>query len=296
MEDVTLEVGVGELVGLLGPNGAGKTTLLKIIAGVLDRDKGELLVNGATYEQDPIEIKGLIGYLPENNPLYDEMLVSEFLELTATLQHVLPKIRRRTIGRVIERTGLQSVHKRPIGELSKGFRQRTGLAQAIMTEPQILLLDEPTEGLDPNQRLEIRSLIQELAMDHTVVLSTHVLQEVRSLATRFIVLDQGTLIADGPLSVIEKAAESEIRIFVEIKGRDVVRVLRSLPGINSVKVLSEGPRQKLRITSFTDEDTREQIFEAATENGWTVLQIYTEKDSLESVFRELTGKRRQHDI
>lgn len=195
LDDISLSIGKNEIVGLLGPNGAGKSTLMKSIAGALKVDEGEILFNGKNIQEDELEAKRNIGFLPENNPLYHEMFVKEYLQFVADIH----KINKNRVGEVIDLVGITPEKSKKIGELSKGYKQRVGLAAAILHEPDLLILDEPTNGLDPNQILEIRNVIREIGREKTVILSTHIMQEVEALCSRVILIHQGKIIQDSPI-------------------------------------------------------------------------------------------------
>jgi ABC-2 type transport system ATP-binding protein len=233
--------------------------------------------------------KRRIGYLAENNPLYGEMLVSEYLAFVAQLREIPPRERRRSSDEAVAATGLGGVFHRPIGELSKGFRQRVGLAAAILHRPDLLVLDEPTEGLDPNQRVEIRRLIGELGRDRTVILSTHVLSEVEHTCSRLLVISRGRLVADGPVGELLGRARGAGRITVEASGADVVDRLGALEGVAGVTVHgSADGRVRASVATGAGDDLRPRIFELAKTAGWTLYELHHEAGSLEDLFRELT--------
>ena len=230
VDGATFEVDRGEVVGFLGPNGAGKTTTMRMLTGTLQPDEGEIRFDGAPIGNDLTAAKARVGYLPEANPLYDDMLVCEFLEYVARLRGLDAAQTRAGIGRAVEETGLEDVFFRPINEISKGYRQRTGMAGAILHEPEILVLDEPTEGLDPNQRVEIRKLVNSLGTERTVILSTHVMQEVEAVCDRLLIISNGAIAADGTVAQLKDAARGVTRYTVEAEGRDVAETLHELPG------------------------------------------------------------------
>ena len=211
----------GEVVGFLGPNGAGKSTTMRMVTQYMDPDAGEICLDGVSVEEDPLAAKRRIGYLPENNPLYTDMTAQEYLVFVAELRGLAGQDATRAIDDAVGATSIEQVFYRPIGELSKGFRQRVGLAQAIMHRPDLLVLDEPTEGLDPSQRLEIRHLIEHLGSDRTVILSTHVLSEVRQTCTRLLIINDGKIVADGTVDDLVAQASGVRRIVVEAEGQGV---------------------------------------------------------------------------
>ena len=289
VDQVSFGVDRGQVVGFLGPNGAGKSTTLRMITQFYEPDGGTIRLDGVPLETAGREAKRRIGYLPENNPLYTEMLVSEYLDFVARLREIPPRERRRSIDEAVAATGLGGVFHRPIGELSKGFRQRVGLAAAILHRPDLLVLDEPTEGLDPNQRVEIRRLIGELGRDRTVILSTHVLSEVEHTCSRLLVISRGRLVADGPVAELLGRAQGAGRITVEASGGDVAARLSALEGAGAVNVHDQvDGRIRVSVATTGAGDLRPRIFELAKTAGWTLYELHYEAGSLEDLFRELT--------
>lgn len=291
VDQVSFSVDRGEVVGFLGPNGAGKSTTMRVITQYLDPDSGSVLIDGVPIEEAGLDAKRRIGYLPESNPLYGEMMVSEFLDHVAALRELDAAERRPAIDESVASTGIETVFYRPIGELSKGFKQRVGLAQAILHRPDLLILDEPTEGLDPNQRVEIRRLINELGKDRTVVLSTHVLSEVQHTCSRLLIINRGRLVADGAVDDLIARAEGKVRLSVEAQGPDVMETLRTLAGVESAEpVKSSGPgRTAVQLTADRADDLRPRIFETARDRGWTLYELHQEAGSLEELFRQTTA-------
>ncbi len=289
VDEVGFEVDRGEVVGFLGPNAAGKSTTMRMITQYLEPDAGEIRLDGIPLDDAGREAKRRIGYLPENNPLYPDMLVADYLDFIARLREIPPVGRRGAIDRAVTRTGVGSVFYRPIGELSKGFRQRVGLAQAILHEPDLLVLDEPTEGLDPNQRVEIRHLIAEIGRDRTVLLSTHVLPEVQHTCSRLLIIRRGRLVADGPVTQLVAQARGLQQIAVEIAGSGVLEGLRALPGLSALEEdgMRDG-RVRATITAGGADDLRPAVFRLAAERGWTLYELRQEGGSLEELFRQLT--------
>lgn len=289
LKDISFSVQKGEIIGLLGPNGAGKTTMMRILAGVLEPDNGEVYFDGKDVLEHKSIVKERLGYLAENNPLYDDMLVSEYLEMIAALRsrQGSPK---EAIAAAIEQTGIRSVFQRPIHELSKGFRQRVGLAQAMLNEPELLILDEPTEGLDPNQRVDIRSLIKNLGANKTVLISTHVLPEVMEMCNRLIIVDRGAIVADGPASELLNQAQKEHRLTVELSGEGIHRdALLSVDGVLSVvSQQSLQDRMRFDLTCDGTKPSAPAIFQLAKQRGWTLWELHQEKMNLEQLFRQLT--------
>jgi ABC-2 type transport system ATP-binding protein len=287
----------GEVVGFLGPNGAGKSTTMRMVTQYMDPDAGEICLDGISVETDPLAAKRRIGYLPENNPLYTEMMVQEYLAFVAELRGLVGQDATRAIDDAVAATAVEQVFYRPIGELSKGFRQRVGLAQAILHRPDLLVLDEPTEGLDPSQRLEIRHLIEHLGSDRTVILSTHVLSEVRQTCTRLLIINDGKIVADGAVDDLVAQASGVRRIVVEAEGQDVADGLSSLSGVQEVVNGQPGETGRVAVTITTggSADLRPQIFAMAKERNWTLYELHQEAGSLEDLFLELTAAEPQPD-
>ena len=287
VDEVSFGVDRGQVVGFLGPNGAGKSTTMRMITQFFEPDTGNIRIDGMPLGQAGRDAKRRIGYLAENNPLYPEMLVSEYLDFVARLREIPRTERRSAADEAIAATGIESVFHRPIGELSKGFRQRVGLAAAILHRPDLLVLDEPTEGLDPNQRVEIRRLIGHLGRDRTVVLSTHVLSEVQFTCSRLLIINRGRIVADGPVDDLVSRAKHGARIAVEGTGLNPDR-LAKLPGVQGIEHRDFGGRARVSLTVAGAEDLRPQIFEIAKTEGWTLFELHQEAGSLEDLFRQLT--------
>lgn len=289
VDNLSLEIKKGEVVGLLGPNGAGKTTTMRMICGFLYPDSGQVLIDGKKIEENPEEVKKRFGYLPENNPLYEDMLVSEYLSFVASLKDIPKSERSDTLKEIAKETGVAEVYFKPIGELSKGYRQRVGLAQAILHKPDILIFDEPTEGLDPNQRVEIRKLITELGKDRTVLISTHVLGEVGAMCNRVVIINKGKLAADGTMADLSSMTRGKRRVIVEVQGDHVEENLRNIDAVGSIvsKPLLDNLEQ-FTLHLEKKEDIRPQIFNLAKQHGWVLYELHQEETSLEDVFRELT--------
>src|SRR5690606_1357009 len=289
VDGLSFEVGRGEVVGFLGPNGAGKTTTMRMLAGTLQPDAGVIRFDGRSIGDDLTEAKRRVGYMPESNAPYTDMLVSEYLDFTAQLRGLSGQDRRKALADAIEQTGIGDVYYRPISQLSKGYRQRVGLAAAILHRPEILILDEPTEGLDPNQRLDIRRLIRELGPDRTVLVSTHVLAEVEAPCDPVLILSRRRLVADGAVADLLSAQRSGPRYVVEAEGDGVAEALAALPGVVRHEAERVDGRVRVTIHSSGDEDLRPRIFRLAGERGWTLWELYRERASLEQVFRQLTA-------
>ncbi len=279
LNDVSFEIQQGEIVGLLGPNGAGKSTLMKILTGYLLPSSGDLTVFESSVINTPIEVQKEIGYLPEHNPLYDDMYVREYLQFVCELH----KISKKLVEKVILKVGLQLEAHKKIHELSKGYQQRVGLAAAIVHDPQVLVLDEPTTGLDPNQLLEIRSLIKELGAEKIVLFSTHILQEVEAVCERVLVLKKGVIVADEKLADLKAQQVQIIEVGFDFQIEE--RVFQSIPNIESV--LNVG-QNNWELSFSTQEDMRSEVFDFATKNGLKIVQLNSKNKNLESLFRELT--------
>jgi ABC-2 type transport system ATP-binding protein len=291
VDRVSFGVDRGQVVGFLGPNGAGKTTTMRLITQFYEPDEGEITLDGTPLAAAEREAKGRIGYLAENNPLYGDMLVADYLAFIADLRELAGPTRARALDEAITATGIEGVFYRPIGDLSKGYRQRVGLAQAILHRPDLLVLDEPTEGLDPNQRVEIRQLISTLGRDRTVILSTHVLPEVQQSCSRLLIINRGKIVADGAVDRLIERAEGAVEIAVEAAGDGIADGLRALPGARNVAVsrtVGDG-RVAVTLTADRSADLRPRIFALATARGWTLYELHQETGSLEELFRQLTA-------
>jgi ABC-2 type transport system ATP-binding protein len=290
VDDISFTVDRGQVVGFLGPNGAGKSTTMRMITQYFEPDAGEIRLDGVPLAEAGRAAKRRIGFLPENNPLYTEMLVAEYLEFVARLRELDGAERHRAIDEAVAATGIEPVFYRPIGELSKGYRQRVGLAAAILHRPDLLILDEPTEGLDPNQRVEIRRLIGTLGRERTVMLSTHVLSEVQYTCSRLLIINRGKLVADGAVDVLVSRATEGARVNVEVAGAHVEERLATLPGVHGVerREAVDG-RVRVSLTATGTEDIRPRIFELAKREGWTLFELHQESGSLEDLFRQLTA-------
>ncbi len=286
LDNVSFEVRTGEIVGFIGPNGAGKSTMMKIITGFIPATSGSVTVNGFDAATGSLEIRKITGYLPENNPLYPEMYVREYLDFAASFY--LPRAERiKAVREIIGITGLTPEQDKKIGALSKGYRQRVGLAQALVHKPSILILDEATTGLDPNQIVEIRNLIRKTGRDKTVMLSTHIMQEVEAVCDRVIIIDRGHIVANEEKSLITKSLNRRGQVIVvEFDRAAEESLIRSLKGITGVT--PAGPCTWL-IEAEGDDDIRPALFDLAVRNKLTVLSMQKKESNLEEVFRQLTG-------
>lgn len=282
VNDISFSIGKGEIVGFLGPNGAGKSTTMKMITGFIPASEGEIRVCGKEVSVDSIETRKHVGYLPENNPLYLDMYVKEYLEFVGNIYKI--KNVRERVKEMIRLVGLEVEQNKKIGMLSKGYRQRVGLAQAIIHNPDVLILDEPTSGLDPNQLVEIRDLIKRIGKEKTVMLSTHILQEVEAICDRVIIIRKGQLVADNLASNLQVATDLQV-VFAEFDGSVSKNLLQRIPGVTKVQKVTE---TSYLIESNEAEDLRKTVAQFAQQNNLLVLTLRTEEKSLEEVFKSLT--------
>jgi ABC-2 type transport system ATP-binding protein len=288
LRDVSFSIEKGEIIGLLGPNGAGKTTLMKILTGYMQADEGEATVAGIDVAADPLGVQARIGYLPESAPLYRDMTVQEYLVMMAELRQLAPDKLGGMIAESIDATGLGGYVRRPIGTLSKGYRQRVGLAQALIHRPELLILDEPTTGLDPTQIVEIRELIKKLSERSTILLSTHILPEVEMTCERVIMIMRGELRADARIEEL-RAANAAI-VAVEDGAGDVEPALRTIAGVSGVeKKDRDHGFQRWRVTSETNDELCPAVFDLVRDRGWRISELRSDTRTLESVFRQLAG-------
>ncbi len=283
VDNISFEAKQGAILGFLGPNGAGKTTTMKIITCFLPQTEGKVSVGGFDVENDPMEVRKRIGYLPEHNPLYKDLYVKEYLGFVAGLHGI--KNKKQRVAEMIEQTGLTREQHKIIGTLSKGYRQRVGLAQAMLHNPEVLILDEPTSGLDPNQLAEIRSLIKQLGEEKTVIFSTHIMQEVQAICDQVIIINKGKLVANDSISTLQQRVAGETLISVEFAETTSVNLLNKIPNISKVKQLSDN-RWQLHTSSA--KDIRATIFNFAVTHKLTLLEMKKEMYSVEDVFQQLT--------
>ncbi len=291
VKQVHFKIKRGEVVGLLGPNGAGKTTTMRLVTGFLKPDSGQVTVNGISVLENPIESQKNIGYLPENAPSYHDMEVIEFLEYTLALRNIASQKRPSLLKEAVALCGLGEVVGRPIGQLSKGFKQRVCLAQALIHQPPLLILDEPTSGLDPHQIQEIRSLIKEIGKERTVILSTHIMQEVEAVCQRALIIARGALVGEGTLEELTKKKKGVTRYFAKIKAtkeeiEKQVSVLKDL-AVETFHA-TNGTWQDVVLTSEPSTDKSEAIFHWVVTNHWSLSELRKETTSLEDIFLELT--------
>jgi ABC-2 type transport system ATP-binding protein len=293
LKELSLSVEAGEIVGLLGPNGAGKTTAMKIITCYMPPTSGSVTVDGRDTVAEALEVRRRIGYLPENNPLYHEMSVAEYLDFAARLHGMSRQAAPRAIARAVGQCGLGDLRHRLIGHLSKGFRQRVGLAQAILHDPDVLIMDEPTSGLDPNQIQEIRQLIKELGRAKTVILSTHIMQEVEAVCSRVLIIDRGRIVANDTAENLLRQRAGTVRYTLEIDpgGRGALAVeetLRARLPLAELDAHALDGVLRLTLTPASGEDLRAPLFRLAVAEGWELLELGRTQNTLEDVFRELT--------
>ena len=295
VKDISFEVKTGEIVGFLGPNGAGKTTTLKLITSYLTANNGKIYVEDIDIEEDSLGVRKKIGYLPEQNPLYPDMNVIDYLRYAAELQSVDKSRINDSIKKMVKDCGLEDVKHKDIGELSKGFKQRVGLAQAMIHNPSVLLLDEPTSGLDPNQIIEIRKLIRNLGKQKTLMLSTHILQEVQAVCDRVIIINNGEIVADGTPDSLQKKFQGQLSIHVVLKkdpraGKEkVLSMFESVKNVEKTRLVAdEGESWILDLTASKGVDVREEIFKKVVTSDMVLLELHQEETSLEDIFRKLT--------
>lgn len=295
VKDISFEVKTGEIVGFLGPNGAGKTTTMKLITTYISQNSGKILVDGIDTQEDALSVRKKIGYLPEQNPLYSDMNVIDYLKYAAELQSVDKSKIDDSVKRMVKVCGLEEVKHKDIGELSKGYRQRVGLAQAMIHNPEVLLLDEPTSGLDPNQIIEIRKLIKDLGKQKTLMLSTHILQEVQATCDRVIIINNGEIVADGTTDSLQKQFQGQLIISLTLKkdpkaGKEkIISMFESVNGVDKVKIISDDSEVwNIDITAAKGSDVRDAIFKKVVSNDMVLLNLHQEETTLEDIFRKLT--------
>ena len=283
VDDISFAAADHEIVGFLGPNGAGKSTTMKIITGYLAANSGEAVVNGINVSKAPVEAKRQIGYLPEGNPLYYEMYIREYLNFVGAIHHVKNGLKKR-IEEVIDITGLQPESNKKTGQLSKGYRQRVGLAAALLHDPKVLILDEPTTGLDPNQIIGIRQMIKDLGKNKTVLFSSHILQEVESVCDRIIIINKGKIVANDTLANLQTVNKGSFIVFVEFGKKADAAILKN---IDTVEKVEENENQ-YRLQTPDPEKVKKLLLEYSLNNGLNILSLKTQSKSLEEVFRNLT--------
>ncbi len=292
VDNISFQVDKGEILGFLGPNAAGKTTTMRILTTYMPATSGTVRVAGYDVQEQSMQVRKRIGYLPENPPLYMEMRVADYLDFVAKIKGVDPRDRKRAVAEVMDKVGIQTVSGRVIKTLSKGYKQRVGLAQALVHNPDVLILDEPTIGLDPKQIIEVRQLIKSLAGTHTIILSTHILPEVSMTCERVVIINKGRVVAeDTPDNLTRKLAGNQ-RLYLEVGGpaEDVRRTLAQVPGVVKITVQSSEKSAGLQVESRSDSEIRPLLAKTIIERGWPLFEMKTEGMSLEDVFLQLTTK------
>lgn len=292
VDDISFQVDVGEVLGFLGPNGAGKSTTMKMITGFLASDAGSVLVGGDDIAEAPIKVKERIGYLPEGAPLYADMTPYAFLDFVAEIRDLSSEEKRRRIHDIIEKVHLEHVLTQPISTLSKGFKRRVGLAQAMLHDPEVLILDEPTDGLDPNQKHEVRTLIKDMAREKVIILSTHILEEVEAVCTRAIIIARGKLVCDGTPAELEARSPLHNAVTLAVRGgptNGTQEALRNLSGVDAVEMLGElDGVARFQVYPKNGQSIVNSVSTAVREHGWTVEELRVERGRLDDVFRAIT--------
>lgn len=290
VQDVSFSVAPGEIVGFLGPNGAGKSTTMRILAGYLSPSGGQVQVNGMDVTRKSLEVRQQLGYLPETCPLYTDMRVREYLRYRADIKGLSHRHRKAGVDRVLEQCGLSGVQKRLIRQLSKGFRQRVGIADALVHNPSLLILDEPTIGLDPNQIVQVRKLICDLSAEHTLLISSHILSEIEACCSRVIVMNQGRIIEDARIEELERRWSPGTEVVLEVKAAagELERLMRLLPGFKNIQVIPQEDWVRAELLLASDADPREEIFAVVQEQGWVLRELYAKHRSLEEAFVSMT--------
>ena len=291
VKSINFELNDGEIVGFLGANGAGKSTTLKVMTGYLTPTTGNVYVNDLDIQSNTLEIQKQIGYLPELNPLYSEMRVYDLLEFTGNIRNITGKAFKNSLARVIEQCGLKGVIHRMVSECSKGYKQRIGLACAMIHDPKILILDEPVTGLDPNQIVEIRNLIKDLGTEKLVLMSSHILQEIQATVNRIIIIHKGEIIADGTNEELMSGFMGNTKLTLEIKNAEdntVKALTEKIPSISLVDTTTRNGSQILHLEYPKEKDPREELFQYAIDSNWVVTEMSPHSVNLESIFRTLT--------
>jgi ABC-2 type transport system ATP-binding protein len=292
VDQINFEMQTGEILGLLGPNGAGKTTTLRMLTGFLRPTSGTIHIKDYTIEKHSLEIRKLMGYLPEAAPLYHDMLVYDYLDYVANIREIDRERKLPRIRRLADLCGLNEVMHKPIGELSRGYKQRVGLAHAMMNDPEILVLDEPTSGLDPNQIVEIREIIRQIGKEKTIILSTHILSEAEATCDRVVIIDRGKIVADGSTEALKQSAREEYLVNISLQNanfQSVEKELATIEGIVSIMQVDETAGiVHLIVTCQTSVDLRGEIYKKIKKTDWILLDFHQESKTLEKIFRELT--------
>ncbi|MGD9138675.1 MAG: ATP-binding cassette domain-containing protein [Desulfobacterales bacterium] len=292
VDQISLDIQQGEILGLLGPNGAGKTTTMRMLTGFLQPSSGSIQVKNYSIDQHPLEIKKILGYLPESAPLYHDMLVFDYLNYVADIREIDNSLKLKRIRKLGDLCGINEVMHQPIDVLSKGYKQRVGLAHAMMNDPEVLVLDEPTSGLDPNQIVEIRQIIKQIGKEKTIILSTHILSEAEATCDRVVIINRGKIVADGSTESLKESAVDKKDIYISLQNTDFKSVdsaLSVIDGITSVTRLDESAKQlDVRLNCQSAADPRAAIYDAIKQTNWVLLDFHQETQTLEIIFRELT--------
>ena len=292
VDQISFDVRKGEILGLLGPNGAGKTTTLRMLTGLLKPTAGTVRIKDYTVETDALSIKKMMGYLPETTPLYKDMLVFDYLNYVASIRELNNAEKDSQIRYLADLCGLNSVMHQPIGELSKGYRQRVGLAHAMMNDPDILVLDEPTSSLDPNQIVEIRNIIRQIGKEKTIILSTHILSEAEATCDRVVIINKGKIAADDRMENLRQSADSERVIYLTFEDTDVSAVqklLGTVAGVERIEPMDDnGGRTSLQVVCSAGMDIRGDIYRKIRETDWVLTELHQETQTLENIFRQIT--------
>ncbi len=292
VDQVNFDIQKGEILGLLGPNGAGKTTTLRMLTGYLRPSSGNIRVKGLRIDKHILEIKKILGYLPESAPLYHDMLVFDYLNYVAAIRQINGDKKMARIRRLADLCGINEVMHQPIGELSKGYKQRVGLAHAMMNDPEVLVLDEPTSGLDPNQIVEIRKIIKEIGKEKTIILSTHILSEAEATCDRIVIISQGKIVADGSADNLKQSTGGKNIMNLSVQNTDyktVQETLAGIRGIDEVTCISEtSSLLKVSLSYASTSDLRPEVYRKIRNTDWILLEFHQETQSLENIFRELT--------
>jgi ABC-2 type transport system ATP-binding protein len=290
VDNISFEVKTGEILGFLGPNGAGKTTTMKAITSYLSPSEGDITIGDYSIWSDQEKIKKTIGYLPEHNPLYHDMPVIDYLRYVAELQNIKPEKIKNRILEMVNQCGLEGEKHKKISELSKGYRQRVGLAQALIHDPQVLILDEPTTGLDPNQIVEIRELIKNIGREKTVILSSHILAEVEATCDRILIINKGKIVANGTSEELRKAEKGNEIVKIKLEDADKNEAVKALQALPSVDLVDTTNGNFIEVHSRVGQSSKRDIFKLCVEKGWVLTQMTPIETKLEDIFRELTMK------
>ena len=292
VDQINFDIQKGEILGLLGPNGAGKTTTLRMLTGYLQPSSGSINIKGLSIDKHVLEIKKLLGYLPESAPLYHDMLVFDYLKYVAAIREIDSAQRLPRIRQLADLCGINEVMSQPIGELSKGYKQRVGLAHAMMNDPEVLIFDEPTSGLDPNQIVEIRKIIKEIGKEKTIIISTHILSEAEATCDRIVIINQGQIVADGSTENLKQSLSSKNIMHLCLQNADFKNVeanLSALDGVESVAKIRETDSElDVGVTCQSAGDLRPDVYRKIKETDWILLDFHQETQTLENIFRELT--------